>query len=387
MQKTILSVGYASFPSGTAQVQRQLLMTKAILLEGFDVTVLCRYGVHNQNDGILAKGVFEGINFIYCSGSPLRPDGYFKRSCLKLLGLLNEIKYIRSYSKSKQLAGILVSTNNFHNILFYFFIGKIFGTPITVDNVEYWTAIKGYKTFLGIEKYLYDNFYYSFTDNIICISDFLIGKVKASVRGAILKIPAITDFDKFDNCATSNSRLLKEKYVLFCGSIAYFEVIDFIISAYDRIEVDDVSLILVTTENTKLRDRINRSRNKDSIKVLTNLSYDDLVNAYKNSEALLIPMRNTVQDKARFPHKISEYCASCKPIITSNIGEIRNYFNEENAFLCPDFDESAYAKAIDSVISEPELAKRIALKSYETGFVNFNYKSYSRSLINLLINR
>jgi glycosyltransferase involved in cell wall biosynthesis len=253
--------------------------------------------------------------------------------------------------------------------------------------VEYWTAIKNYNTFLGIEKYLYDNFYYSFTDNIICISDFLIGKVKASRRGAILKIPAITDFDKFDNCNTCNSRLVKEKYILFCGSIAYFEVIDFIISSFDKLEISNVSLILVTAENPKLRDRINRSRKKDLIKVFTNLSYSDLVNAYKNGEALLIPMRNTDQDKARFPHKISEYCASRRPIITNSVGEIKNYFSEKNAFLCPVCDESEYAKAMHKVISEPELANIIANSSYETGINKFNYKSYSGLLIKLLINK
>jgi glycosyltransferase involved in cell wall biosynthesis len=386
VQKTILSVGYPSFPSGTAQVQRQLLLAKAILLEGYDVTVLCRYGVHNQNESVPAKGVFERINFIYCSGTSIRPDGYVKRNCLKLLGLLNEFKYIRRFSKTKHLAGILVSTNNFHNILFYYFIGKIFGTTITVDNVEYWTAIKSYRTPLRIEKYLYDEFYYLFTDRIICISDFLIGKVKESKRGVILKIPAITDFDKFSD-SIEGHRLISEKYFLYCGSIAYFEVIDFIISSFDSLGFSKISLVLVTAENTKLRDRINRSKNKDSIKILTNLSYRDLVNAYKYSEALLIPLRNTDQDKARFPHKISEYCASCRPIITSYIGEIRNYFSEENAYLCPDFDESAYAIAMLDVISDPERANRIALKSYETGVVSFNYKSYSRSLINLLINK
>lgn len=387
VQKTILSVGYSSFPLGTAQVQRQLLLAKAIMLEGFDVTVLCRYGIHNQNDGIPCKGTFEGINYIYCSGTSLRPDGYFRRNYLKFRGLINEIKYFRRFSKSKQLAGVLISTNDFHNILIYYVIGKIFRTPLTVDNVEYWTSGRDIKGIVWLEKYLYDKFYFLFTDNIICISDFLIGKVKESRRGDILKIPAITDFDKFDNCVTCNLRLIKEKYFLFCGSIDYFEVIDFIISSFERLEIKDVSLILVTTENTKLRDRINRSRNKDSIKVLTNLSYNDLVNAYKNSEALLIPMRDIDQDKARFPHKISEYCASCRPIITSSIGEIKNYFSEEIAFLCPVFDVSAFADTMHKIISEPELANRIAQKSYETGVVNFNYKSYSKSLINLLINR
>lgn len=386
MRKTILSVGYPSFPSGTAQVQRQLLLAKAILLQGFDVTVLCRYGVHNQNDGIPAKGTFEGINFIYCSGTSLRPDGYIRRSCLKVLGLFNEIKYIRKFSKSKQLSGVLISTNSFHNILFYFIIGKIFRTILTVDNVEYWTSIKSFKCLTRIEKYLYDKFYYLFTDNIICISDFLIGKVGKSKRGDILKIPAITDFDKF-NDSIESPRLVKEKYFLYCGSNVYFEVIDFIIYSFDKLEFKDISLILVTKGNSKLRDRIYRSRNKDLIRIFTNLPYKDLVNLYKNSEALIIPMRDTDQDKARFPHKISEYCASCRPIITSNIGEIKNYFNNDNAFLCPIFDESEYANAMQKVILEPELANRIAKNSYNTGVVKFNYKSYSEPLINLLINK
>lgn len=42
MNRKILSVGHMEFPLGQAQVQRQLLMAKAITLGGRDVTVLCR---------------------------------------------------------------------------------------------------------------------------------------------------------------------------------------------------------------------------------------------------------------------------------------------------------------------------------------------------------
>ena len=386
MEKTILSVGYPSFPAGAAQFQRQLLLAKAILLEGFNVTVLCRYGIHSQHDGIPTKGTFEGIDFIYCSGTSLRPDGFIKRSCLKIFGLFNEIKYIRRFSKTKQLAGILISTNYFHNIFIYYVIGKIFRVTLTVENVDYWTSIKFYKEKIHLEKLLYDKYYHMFTDNIICISDFLIQKVPKSKGRNIIKIPAITDFDKFDS-KVEDSRLVKEKYFLYCGSDAYFEVIDFVISSFERLDNNAVSLVLVTKGTSNLISRIDRSRNKGTIKIMTNLSYPDLVNMYKNSEALIIPMRDTEQDKARFPHKISEYCASHRPIITSNIGEIKNYFTEENAFLCSVFDESAYAYAMQKVISEPELANRKAENSYETGVENFNYKSYSRSLIKLLTNK
>jgi len=384
VNKTILSVGYPSFPVGFAQVQRQLLLAKAIFLEGFDVTVLCRYGIHSQSDAIASKGNFEGINYIYCSGSSIRPDGFIKRNLLKIRGLFGEINYFRRFAKSKQLAGILISTNSFHNILFYFLIGKFFGVTTTVDNVEHWTSIKGYKRLTRIEKYLYDKFYFLFTDNIICISDFLLRKVGAFKKGKIIKIPVITDFDKFKEYNTTK-RLIDERYFLYCGSEVYFEVIEFVISSFEKARMNNMILILVTKFSKKLEDRIRKSKIENSIKVLSGVPYNDLVNLYINSEALLIPMRDTDEDKARFPHKISEYCASGRPIIVNKVGEINNYFDNTNAYLCSGYDEQEFADAMQKIISEPEQANIIARKSYDAGSIVFNYKTYSNSLISLFI--
>jgi glycosyltransferase involved in cell wall biosynthesis len=386
VKKTILSVGYPSFPLGLAQVQRQKLLAKAILLGGYEVTVLCRYGIHKQSDAIASKGNFEGINYIYCSGSSIRPDGYIKRNLLKIKGLFGEINYFRSFAKSKQLAGIMISTNSFHNILFYFLIGKFFGVTTTVDNVEHWTSIKGYKRLTRIEKYLYDKFYFLFTDNIICISDFLLRKVGAFKKGKIIKIPVITDFDKFKEYNTTK-RLIDERYFLYCGSEVYFEVIEFVISSFEKARMNNMILILVTKFSKKLEDRIRKSKIENSIKVLSGVPYNDLVNLYINSEALLIPMRDTDEDKARFPHKISEYCASGRPIIVNKVGEINNYFDNTNAYLCSGYDEQEFADAMQKIISEPEQANIIARKSYETGYVVFNYKTYSNSLISLFIEK
>ena len=104
--KKILSVGHMQFPLGQAQVQRQLLMAKAIILEGFDVTVLCRYGIHRESDGISDEGFFDGVPYIYCSGTSIRPDGIFRRNFLKLKGLFNEYRYYRSLQKTASLPAL-----------------------------------------------------------------------------------------------------------------------------------------------------------------------------------------------------------------------------------------------------------------------------------------
>jgi glycosyltransferase involved in cell wall biosynthesis len=371
------------FPLGQAQVQRQLLMAKAIILEGFDVTVLCRYGIHKESDGISKEGFHEGVHYIYCSGNSVRPDSYFRRNLLKFKGLFNEYRNYMEFSKNGQLAGALVSTNKFYNILFYFLLGKIFGIITVVDNVEYWTAnnsIKGWKRF---DKYLYDKFYFHFTDKIICISDFLIGKVNKASQPKTIKIPAITDFDKFRKSGTLP--IVKSRYFLFCGSKAYSKIIDFVISSFEILNQKDFSLVLVTAKTPDLIERIDKSQLKDQIKVMTEIPYNDLVNLYSSSEALIIPMRNNDQDKARFPHKIGEYCAACRPIITNKVGEINNYFNESNSYLCSEYDTDEYADAMAEIISDPVHAKDVAEQSYQTGLMHFNYRSYSKSIINLFV--
>ncbi|MDP4222318.1 MAG: glycosyltransferase [Bacteroidota bacterium] len=379
--KRILSVGHMQFPLGQAQVQRQLLMAKAIMLEGYAVTVLCRYGIHSESDKIEKEGFFEGVHYVYCSGTSVRPAGLIRRNMLKIKGVFNEIRYYRKYSKIKELEGALVSTNRFFNIVFYYLIGRIFNTVTVVDNVEYWTSNYNIRGWKRLDKFFYDRFYYLFADKIICISDFLIRKVGKSKKSDIIKIPAITDFEKFK--INSSPRLVTHDYFLFCGSKAYFEILDFIIRSFELLESHDISMVLVTEQTEKLSGRIGGSNKKNQITVMSNIPYSDLVNLYSHSKALLIPMRETDQDKARFPHKISEYCAAARPIITNRVGEISNYFNESNSYLSPAYDSSEFTACMKKIISEPREAELVARNSYQTGLENFNYKSYSRLLIGL----
>jgi len=369
------------FPLGQAQVQRQLLMAKAIMSEGLDVTVLCRYGIHGASDGIDKEGYFEGVHYIYCSGTSIRPEGFLKRNFLKFKGLFNEARFYRELSKNHNLRGALVSTNKFYNVLFYFILGKVFNISTVIDTVEYWTSNKDIKGWKKLDKYFYDKFYFLFADNIICISDFLINKVSKSKRRNLIKIPSITDFEKFT--ITDNNQLIKGKYFLFCGSKAYFDIIDFVVLSFEILNHYDVNLVLVTENTDNLLNRIKKSTRKDQILVKTNIAYSDLVNLYCHSQALIIPMRNSDQDRARFPHKISEYCAAYRPIITNRIGEINNYFSESNSYICEEYDKKEYAEAMQKVISDPLKAARIAKQSYETGLSHFNYKSYSKALVNL----
>jgi hypothetical protein len=50
-----------------------------------------------------------------------------------------------------------------------------------------------------------------------------------------------------------------------------------------------------------------------------------------------------------------------------------------------DYDDQEFAIVMQKVISEPVEANRIAMESYKTGSLVFNYKTYTNSLINIFI--
>ena len=123
-----------------------------------------------------------------------------------------------------------------------------------------------------------------------------------------------------------------------------------------------------------------------SVKCFSSLTYEDLIQKYMHASALLIPLTDSVQDKARFPQKISEYLASGNPIITTNYGEVPFYFkNEVNALVASSYDTSEFARKMDFVAKEPDRAVQIGRDGLSTGLRFFDYNSYAGETRKLIV--
>lgn len=374
----ILYVGYIQFPYGLAQVQRQLTISKILTRAGYDVTVLCRYGCYlpiESDFNYLNKGVFEGIKYEFCSGTPYRSKFFIKRNFNKLKGAFNEFYSIVRLGRKKELKAVFITTNYFFNILFYWIACKIGGVQSILDNVEYFSNSKENKSkFERIGAYFYDHYIFYFIDKIVCISDFLVLRAKLKMKkNKILKIPAITEFKKFEIEPIDK---YDESYILYCGSISYFKVIDFVISCFEKSQKSKF-LYLITNSNDLLNKRINDSSKKNNIRVFSKISYEKLISIYKQCTAFIIPLRPNINDLARFPHKISEFCASGRPIISNKYGEVNVYFEDEvNAFLCDDYCIEKFSNKIDRVFQNTEKLNSIGRNAFELGERHFSHLAY-----------
>jgi glycosyltransferase involved in cell wall biosynthesis len=240
-----------------------------------------------------------------------------------------------------------------------------------------------------LERQLFDRYVTRFVDGILPISEFLISKIKeVNFKGEILKIPPICDYREINKVQIINT---SETYFLYVGYFIYKWAISFVIKSFESLADNNCYLHLVINGGSQqladLQSEINTSIKKDKIILLSKLSYQDLISQYKNACALLIPLESRIRDLARFPQKISEYLASERPIVTTANGEIKYYFIDgENALISQSEDIVEFSSKMEIAINQPELAKEIGRKGYDTGLKYFDIDSYRNSLREFVAN-
>jgi len=95
----------------------------------------------------------------------------------------------------------------------------------------------------------------------------------------------------------------------------------------------------------------------------------------------MIPLRDTVQDNARFPHKVGEYSAAKRPILSTNIGELKAYFkNGVSAILANDYTVQSYLTALSTTLCSKETLDSIGKEGYKIGLKNFDYEEQALQL-------
>lgn len=389
-KKHIVYIGCTGFPYGFAEIQKIILISKSLVLTGNHVTIVCDHGYHSKKDhpDLKACGIYEDIEYVYTSGDPFRNENFIKRNLLKIKGKLNEFLLLRKRKKGSKLDFAILSTHSFSSLVYYFILSKLIGFKTILNYVEFYSGVK--KEWFQISNWLNDNLFDKYApilvDTVFPISEFIINHLKeVAPDKKYLKVPVLTDFERYNGI-----EILKgKKYFLFCGSASYKEIIYFIIDSFDRLKNTSILLYLVINGNENdindIRNYLNNTHQKNNIKLLSKLTDNQLFTYYKNATALLIPLRPTYQDIARFPHKIGEYFASENPIISTNYGEVKYYFQDmEHMLLADSYNLDLFADKMQFVIDNPTVVEKIGLNGSKLAGHIFDYRIKATDIDNFL---
>ncbi|MFK7811577.1 MAG: glycosyltransferase [Maribacter sp.] len=385
--KHVVFLGESGFPKGLATIQRLTLMAKALLSVGSKTTVICRKGVWKESDGFKfdKQGNFEGIDYIYTSKSTFRPEGFIDRNRQKLKGIFGEFKHLRYLKKHDKIDLAIISDMKVVHVLRYYLYSIFLNFPITINFVEMTSSMQHKKSFLKkVNDYVHDKWVIKLFDGALPISDKLMDYYTLiSPSKPRLKLPIVCDFEKFEI-----PKKKVEPYFLYCGSFRYTEVRDFIIEAYKNItDASNAKLYMIISggsqkETSLLETELNGLFDTQRIKLFSNIPYVELVHLYTNAMAMLIPLRPTIQDASRFPHKIGEYLASGNPVITTDVGEIKNYFEDgKTALIAETYTIKAFTEKMKYVLDNPELSDEIGMNGKEMGLKEFDFKAHGNRLL------
>lgn len=304
---------------------------------------------------------------------------------------------INGYTKIFQILKSSKDPNNRNFIIIsdppYFFMflidyifAKILGFKLCMLFHEWHIAVDSIGTKQKIGAYFFDHLAGYMCHAILPISEFLILKSK-KFKKPLLKIPIIAQFKQVDNVVIDREQ--KTSYFLYCGGAQYIEAISILISHFERLilEGENIDLVLVLYGEKKyfnlVEIKIKECNLQDRIIIKSSLPFSELFNLYSCALALLIPLRNTVQDKARFSQKIAEYLSAKRPIITTNVGEIPVYFKDGiDAFIADTFDGDDFFYKMKFVIKNQILADQVGLNGFELGINEFDNKLISQKLHN-----
>lgn len=377
----ILFVGLSGVPYMKRACDTRLIyFIQALTSKGNFVTILNRCSVNKKpiTDFYLPPGS-KCIELIKTN----RRLSKFCSILMRLFSYPIEFIWIIKENRKKPIDILHLYSGHYFEFLHYYLISRIIKSKVVYQYVEARSSwnLKGYHKLNG---FLCDRFGYKLFDGVISISTFISSELcKLSSELPVIQIPPICDIDYFENIKPTSEI---NSYILYCGSAGYGEVINLIIESYRKSKLKEkYKLILVLSGNNNDISNVTKILEKNEI-VLTNLEYKDLVGYYLKAKALLIPLRNSLQDKARFPNKICEYTATKGVIITTGYGEIVNYFeNRKNALIASEYTVEAFSSKLDELllITEDDLSK-IKEESFKVCKSSFDINVYSERLNDFL---
>ncbi|MEM6965970.1 MAG: glycosyltransferase, partial [Bacteroidota bacterium] len=320
-QLDILFLGENGFPVGFGAIHRQMLMAKGLVKERCKVTVISAKGTLKKGHPLSPKGEFEGIEYEFTSGAVYKSTSFFERNWLKLKGKVNELRKIAQLRRAGKVDGCVVSTMDFDNLVLYWIWLKIWRLPMILNLCELNSSMAsrtGWR--LKINDYLFDRFAPVLCDGVCPISEYLIHRVERYAPGKpLIKMPILCDFQKFD----LHIKRSKEVKFLYCGAASYRQLIQFIMQSFEKLKIEKRPVYLdfilggSDDEINAVKSLIATSDKSNQIRLYTNIPHQEIPKYYAEASALLIPLRPTLQDEARFPHKLGEYLASGSPVITT----------------------------------------------------------------------
>ena len=387
-----------SFPYGMAATSRIICYAKALIDGGMECEVIiCRPTEipENSPQNLIPKGEFEGIPFFYPGGNTIRSTYKPLRPFIDSLSIRRTEKYLSSRLKKGDVVFLFMG-GKVELMLRFMNVAKKKEAFCVRDLCElpYVTGGENERSIRLRKETLERQF--PKLDGIISISDGLFNLARCYAQPSChhLKVPIMVDYQCYEKL--ERGVVVSQPYIFHAGTLSQQKdgiigMIEAFGLAKQRLSLP-VKFILTgkieDSSNPEALKRIIKEYNLESDVEFIGYVYHNQIPDYLSKASLVISNRpRSRQDFYGFSTKMGEYLSSGVPVITTKWGEVANWLRDgDSAYIVEPEDTEALADAIVKVFTNPEQAERIGMEGRELSRKSFDYRSWSRPLVDFMYN-
>ena len=402
--KRVFLFNCVDFPDGMASTAHTRLMIKGLRENNVRAVLLIPYGDMGSRNNTRLKGHFDGVPFLYLNKTTARPRNLFLSSFQILRGMLAaSLSLVRN---RKKIDAVIIDTPDFIKYLPVFVVIYFLGIPLFVWSVEKMSAIKQGSALRGvfskIGAELSEAVLPRIASGYIVISSYLREFYSKRIdQDRILVSPILVE--RSGNHAAkreapefelSHGRFRDKKMILYSGSFGEKDGVDYILKAFGIAHQVFPNTLLVMTGKPfherslepirRLMDELGVSEHVD----MPGLLDRDNLNEYTRAASVLLVCRTKSEfSQYGFPWKLGEYCLTGKPIVATDVGDLRKYFtNGEHLFFAEPENPASIAQTMIEIFSDYSRALEIGENARRRASEIFDYRWQMSILAEFLAN-
>ena len=305
-------------------------------------------------------------------------DKKIKKINVKPFPLNFFVELIYIFINRKKIHFLSLYTGHCFDIFYYYLLCKIFNKKLIYHYVEYRSSFYRQSIYHKINGWLFDNFFFMLADGYITISKLIDDKIIKLGKPTIKIPPLVSKNNLFE--FKNNS----DNYFAYCGSIDYVLEIRMLILAFLKLNNEYDLVLVIGGDLKKIQILKNDIKKYKNIKILSKISNEDLSLIYSNAKALLLPLKDNIQNNYRFPQKISEYASHSGYIITNKVGDIPSFFDKDVSIIYCEYSIKGFSKALANTLIDDNynLIKKGSFNVFEKHFNPFIYTKKTELFLN-----
>ncbi len=368
-----------------AAAKRRLCYIKGLKAAGDDVNVIIcnKFFERGEDDGMPAKGIYNGTPFCYVCGKYKHPkwNKVIRELDWDLLDPIRSFFYsIRHIHKGDTVYVYLYPL--FLQVLILL-AAKIKGAKTIKEVCEHPGSLGKKHKLRCIKDWIDYHLIMPLYDGFIAISTDLetfVNKYKRS-SAKVIRIPILVDPEPYDIDYSGMQSPFDVPYIIHTGTMhEQKDSITKILHAFARLKKDYPSPCkLVFTgkqadsQKCKYKKQIEQLGLTDDVVLMGYVSDEEILRLQHFAALSIIYKSDNLQTRNCFPTKLGEMLMSQVPVIITTIGDSKLYLESGvSAYLFDENDDSQLVNYMQEILSNPQEASAIAKRGQEVALQSFN---------------